>query len=158
MPSLYSQVKLADGSDNTADLRQYASEQAQREASPSFALCDSRKQTQPRGPIVAENLPLQPILCVNAMTSQGLMPRQGTGRAVTHRGFDLQLRYRHMLHAVCTWLCSSYNIQTSLQLQASNWILPAKPGGCWQSNWCALARIVCCGTLLAALCPPVLSV
>ena len=93
MPSLYSKVQLAYGSDNTADLAQYANNHAIPVSSALLISPAAEQNCQPCGPTGAEQLPLQPVLNMKPRIQQGLSQRLGTGRTVAHRAFDLMLRY-----------------------------------------------------------------
>ena len=102
MPSLYSKVKLAYGSDNTADLAQYASNHALPASSALLISPAAEQNCQPYGPVGAEQLPLQPALNMKPRVQQGLSQRLGTGRTVAHRAFDLMLRYDCNPDSVCS--------------------------------------------------------
>ena len=102
MPSLYSKVKLAYGSDSTADLAQYANNHALPASSVLLINPAVEQNCQPYGPVGAEQLPLQPALDIKPRGQQGLSQRLGTGRAVAHRAFDLMLRYDCNPDCVCS--------------------------------------------------------
>ncbi len=111
MPSLYSKVKLAYGSDSTADLAQYAD----NHALPLLISPAAEQNCQPYGPIGAEQL--QPVLNMKPRVQQGLSQRPGTGRTVAHRAFDLMLRYDCNPDSVCSLArCDISSPQTYVSL------------------------------------------
>ena len=121
MPSLYSKVKLAYGSDSTADLAQYANNHALPASSALLISPAAEQNCQPYGPTGAEQLPLQPVLNMKPRVQQGLSQRhKGTGRTVAHRAFDLMLRYDCNPYRVCSLArCDISSLQTYVSLAGS---------------------------------------
>lgn len=120
MPSLYSKVKLAYGSDSTGDLAQYANNHALPASSALLISPAADQHCQPYGPTGAEQLPLQPVLDMKPRVQQGLSQKLGTGRTVAHRAFDLVLRYDCNPDCVCS--LATYEIsspQTYVSLAGS---------------------------------------
>ena len=95
MPSLYSKVKLGNGSENTLDLAQYAHNDARLRETASVICLGSN--TQPHSVVARQQQQLQPVRRMNPKVQQGLVPRKGTGRPVAHRAFQLEMRY-HFTH------------------------------------------------------------
>ena len=91
MPSLYSRVKLTYGSDNTADLSRYANKRPVLDGIVSEVYPASTEQQHLPEP-TAEQQRLQNTFCINPRAHQEPMRLKGTGRAVTHRAFHLELR------------------------------------------------------------------
>jgi len=117
MPSLYSKVKLAYGSDSTADLAQYANNHALPASSALLISPTAEQNCQPYGPFRAEQLPLQPVLYIKPRVQQGVSQRLGTGRTVAHRAFDLMLRYDDNPDSVCSLARGDISsLQTSVSL------------------------------------------
>lgn len=101
MPSLYSRVKLAYGSDRTADLVQYTTDRASLVNDFNGVLPSSDEPRLDCEGVVTEQQQLQPLLYINRRLQQGAQ-RKGTGRAVAHRAFHLELRCNCLLYLQTT--------------------------------------------------------
>ena len=86
MPSLYSRVKLTDSADETAELMQYASRpRVPNNVNVNSPALSSKLQSQQ----LVVTMPPVPQL---PSPQHRLFEAMGSGRVVTRRGFNLQLR------------------------------------------------------------------